>query len=493
MAILEFPGKKVPLDANQQSKLRKTFFPPLMLLDSLNAVCPSRGSGKASDAPPNPNQSLEEMFHTLVNKLAQICDFEPKGNTITALAILRQNGRICYVLASNRRKTGALRNARAGLQAVLDILKSNLEADQRESDETVERRLLQEILRRNTVRVRAYLTALAKELPACIKRCNVTSQEGRRAKEALEKLQSMIPDQSQYGQKSDQYINATIQCIRTIEENRNSPLQRFIEARAVEDDTMAKGGCWSMLQHVAGRLLSYKYAAQTFVHAHHLWADSDLFRDFDVESLRSSEGYPADALKLNSETAEAIINRVPGCAPERVLEYKKHAAELQRSYDVDGMLEQQWREKKLEPVVHAEMLLHDWLSRTEGGTQPSRFFQNWQYIGTSKPVCRLCQDYFHVVATPVRFRSGHPNTYLNWRLPDVYVPDDRDEAAVEAARRAWCEVLGQMKGRVYAALVRVLEEKVSDRKPLDSNTFTDRITGIGDPTHLANWLATVRI
>ena len=264
------------------------------------------------------------------------------------------------------------------------------------------------------------------------------------------------------------------------------PLQRYIEARAVEDDKLNKGGCWSALQHSAGRLLSYQYAAETLVKAHHLWK-TELFSEFDIKSLRSSASYPKDAMSMVSEPAEAIINRAPGANPAQIQAYKQHAAELQR-YGVEIMLEE-LREKARTgqgPIVHAEMLLHDWLARTPGGTQPYRFFSHWRYIGTSKPLCRLCQDYFHVIATPVRFRSGHPNTYLNWRLPDIYVDNVNDEAGTEAARTAWCEVLGQMKGQVYAGVVRVLVEKVSDKKLNDSNTYTDRITAVGD--RLANWL-----
>lgn len=166
------------LDKDQQAKLRRFLHPAEVLLVCLNDICPRGPPQKASDAPPNPNQSPEEMFHTFVNKLAQICDFEPKGGTITALAVIWNNARICYVLASNRRGTGALKNARAGLKAALDILKSNLEARTKASDEVMERRLMEEILRRNNVRVRSYLNSLSKELQICIKKCDASTPEG---------------------------------------------------------------------------------------------------------------------------------------------------------------------------------------------------------------------------------------------------------------------------------------------------------------------------
>ncbi|KAK3983869.1 hypothetical protein QBC44DRAFT_386193 [Cladorrhinum sp. PSN332] len=490
-AVLDVPSKLVLLDKNQQTNLRKKFYPALVLLKCLNEVCPQKSSQKSSDSPPNPNQSPEEMFHTLVNKLAQVCDTHPKGDTVTALAVIQHNGRICYVLASNRRGTGALNKARTGLAAVLNILKCNLEDGTRKPDEATEEKLMRKILELHTVRVRAYLTSFSKELQECIKRCDENKPEGKAAKETLERLACTIPDSNKDGQKSDSYIGATIRCIKTIQQTRNSSLQRYIEGHSVEDNHMAKGGSWSALQHVSGRLLSYQYAVQTLVHAHHIWAETNLFRDFDIASVRSSGSYPADALKLNPEPAEAIINRAPGCDQTQLEVYIQHASDLQR-YGVNAKLEDMYNQQ-LDPVVHAEMLLHEWLSRTEHGIQSHRFFLNFQYIGSSKPPCRLCQEYFTTIATPVRFRSGHPNTYLNWRLPDMYVNNLKNEAAIKAERDLWGQRLGQMRSRVYAAVLRVLEEKVSEKKALDSNTYSERITAIRDANHLANWLEKVEL
>lgn len=489
------------LDKDQRAKLRKFLHPAQVLLVCLNDISPRGPPSKASDEPPNPNQTTEEMFHTFVNKLAQICDFEPKGNTVTSIVVILHNAKLTYVLASNNRGTGALNNARKGLADVLNILKSNLEAKSRDTDEVIGRRLMNKILWWNSVRVRSYLTALSNELKTCMKRCD-TSPEGVAAREALQKLANTLPDESTGGQKTDAYIDATVRCIKTIQANRTSHLQRFIQARAVEDHNMVKGGSWSNLQHAAGRLLAYQYAVQTLVHAHHIWADTDLFRDFEIESLRSSVPYPADALLLNPEpeTAEAIINRAPGYGQARLQELKQHAAELERKYDLNTHLQNMWRGQKVKRIVHAEVLLHDWLLSTEGGVQPYRFFQGWQYIGSSKPVCRMCQEYFSaVISTPVQFRAGHPNTYLNWRLPDLHVSGKQKdkEAREKSAREAWCRDLGEMKKRVYAAVVRVLEEKVAEWKRYDSNTYTDRIRSVngggGDADLLAGWLGDTRL
>jgi len=235
---------------------------------------------------------------------------------------------------------------------------------------------------------------------------------------------------------------------------------------------MGNATSWSSLQHVTGRLLSYEYDVETLISAHHIWGDTDLLRDFEVDFLDSSSSYPTAATRLKPEAVDIIINRTPQATPSQLEALKQHARDLQ-VYDLDAMLEEQWK-RKLDPIVHAEVLLHDWLSRTAGGVQPPRFFSNWRYIGTSKPICRLCQYYFSIIATPVRFRDGHPNTYLDWRPADVRLPAGSED--VDAAKLVWREVIDQMKARVYADMRRLLVEKATDKKQNDSNTYTDRIT-----------------
>ncbi|KAK0651092.1 hypothetical protein B0T16DRAFT_434405 [Cercophora newfieldiana] len=500
MAVLDFPGDMVPLDKEQQGRLRRDLHPAQLLLVCLNDICPRGPPPKPpSDSSPNPNQSPEESFHTFVNKLAQILDFEPKGNTITALTVILLDAKVTYVFASNQRGPGALNNARKCLKEVLDILKSNIEATSKAPDHVIEKRLMDKILWWNKVRVRSYLTALSKELQTCMGRCDNT-QEGTKAKQALADLASTLPDLNQGGQKTEIYIEATVQCIKAIQANRNSPLQRYISARSAEDHNMGKGGSWSNLQHAAGRLLSYQYAVEVLVHAHHMWADTDLFRDFEIESIRSSKPYPADANLLNPtpETAELILNRAPGTEVHKQ-ELKQSAVELEK-YHLKKHFQSRWEaqaqaEKGMRRIVHAEILLHSWLLATEGGVRSHRFFQGWQYIGTSKPPCRMCTEYFTtVISTPVQFRAPHPNSYLNFRLPDPYVDGKQKgkEQREKQARQKWCEDLGKMKAGVYAAVARVLREKVAEWKRFDSNTYTDRVRSVrgdgGDVALLTSWL-----
>ena len=436
MAVLDFPGVAVLPDNEQEGKLRRDFHPAQLLLVSLNDICPRGPPPKPSDPPPNPNESLEEMFHTFVNKIALICDFEPKGDTITAVAVIWYNAKITYTLASNQRGPGALNNVRKGLTEVLNILKANLEAPSKQPDHVIEERLMDRILWWNKVRVRSYLTTLSKELESCMKRCDINTPEGREAKEALAKLAEVAPDLNKGGQKTEtcslpalsspsRFLSAdchpttdiasTIQFIRVIQASRKLKtfLHRYISSRSAEDHTMGKGGSWSNLQHVAGRLLAYRYAVEVLVHAHHMWANTDLFRDFEIEAVRSSIPYLPEAKVLNPtpESVEMILNRMPG--PRKKKEaLMKDAKVLDEKYYLGIELQRRWKDQfrvktpppqkdgqkgtkadataavplkaelELKPtrIVHAEILLHSWLLATEGGVQPARFFQGWQYI-----------------------------------------------------------------------------------------------------------------
>jgi hypothetical protein len=83
------------------------------------------------------------MFHTFANNLAQILDFEPKGDTVTALAVIFFDAKVTYVFASNQRGPNVLKNARKGLE---EVLKTNLEASSKEPDRVIEQRLMNKIL-----------------------------------------------------------------------------------------------------------------------------------------------------------------------------------------------------------------------------------------------------------------------------------------------------------------------------------------------------------
>jgi len=199
MEVLDFPGNVVPLDKDQIGKLRKDLHPAHLLLACLNRICPRGPPQKPSEPPLDRNQSPEEFFHTFVNKLAQILNFDVSPITISSLAVILHNGKTTYVFASNSRPMTSLRNARKGLREVLDILKSNIEASKMELDNIIEQRLLRKVLTLNKVRIRGYINMLVlkehKEvLQTCINRCDTNTPDGVAVKTSLTSLANSLPD-----------------------------------------------------------------------------------------------------------------------------------------------------------------------------------------------------------------------------------------------------------------------------------------------------------
>ena len=116
-------------------------------------------------------------------------------------------------------------------------------------------------------------------------------------------------------------------------------------------------------------LISYQYAVETLTLAHYIWADTDLFLNFDVDVVPSGLRRPWP-LKAGAESANFIISRM--ATKEQIDTYQGYAAELQK-FCLDDIIAAEWADK-FNPVIYAEILLLDWLQKTDGGIRPYRFF-----------------------------------------------------------------------------------------------------------------------
>lgn len=76
-------------------KLQRRFYEPLILLRALTQACmhnnipriPDPRAGELSYSP-------EELFKDFINKLCQICDNKPGGDTVTAISALGYPDRV---------------------------------------------------------------------------------------------------------------------------------------------------------------------------------------------------------------------------------------------------------------------------------------------------------------------------------------------------------------------------------------------------------------
>jgi hypothetical protein len=249
--------------------------------------------------------------------------------------------------------------------------------------------------------------------------------------------------------------------MKQIDHIHKSDVEVLIRNKAKEG-RMNQSECWSELRHVAGRLLSYLRAAKTLVSTRKLWPE--LFENFEVRHIASS--IPGQYIFKGKHSPDRMTaDRIIGCMtsdPKKMKEYKSYAQELQK-FDLDKAIRNKTNRQKFHPIVHAEVLLLDWLER-DGGTRATRFFNGFRYIGCSKPTCRLCEYYFSVHTSGVDVRSPHRNLYYNWRMPDVY--EDQGLQATKDREKLMNKILELVRKDAF----RVLVEKVPEGKRHDSNT-----------------------
>ncbi|KAL0766478.1 hypothetical protein CaCOL14_010923 [Colletotrichum acutatum] len=141
-----------------------------------------------------------------------------------------------------------------------------------------------------------------------------------------------------------------------------------------------------------------------------------IFRNFEILAYPSSHPLPRPG-RNKSMTAEGIVGRMT--RKEDIIEkFREFVQDLQIMH-LDQRIQTEYQKDNFHPIVHSEILLLNHLEKTAGGVSPDRFLNNWMYIGSSKPTCRLCEYYFEEHRSGVGHRSSHKNLYISWRVPDV--------------------------------------------------------------------------
>ncbi|KAK1963210.1 hypothetical protein LY78DRAFT_717498 [Colletotrichum sublineola] len=121
-------------------------------------------------------------------------------------------------------------------------------------------------------------------------------------------------------------------------------------------------------------------------------------------------------VRPKSMKAEGIVGRMTD-KPKEIEIFRGFVQDLQLT-DLDARIRAEYTKDTFCPIVHSEILLLDNLERS-GPITPDRFFNGWMFIGSSKPLCRLCQYYFQEHHSGVGHRKSHQNLYPSWRVPDV--------------------------------------------------------------------------
>lgn len=228
----------------------------------------------------------------------------------------------------------------------------------------------------------------------------------------------------------------------------------FVQSRETQ---MNKSQDWLDLRHFLARLRAYHVSAETLIWSANRWPQ--IFDSPRVTVVPSSTPILCPLPKPEIMTVEQIIGRMAGNAVD-IAARRADADQLQH-FNLDERLREACSNEEFQPIVHAEVLVHDkvrtYLAENPGVT----YWNGWNYIGCSKPTCRLCKYYFDEV-NDVSVREQHGNLYSRWRLPDVYNKAD-------TIRRR--DLMNNIVAKVRRDAWRTLRSRLPQGTDNDSSSF----------------------
>ncbi|TFB05802.1 hypothetical protein CCMA1212_001534 [Trichoderma ghanense] len=403
------------------SRVVHKFFEPIILLVALvDAV-----RNTAKPRPPEPEidvQDPTQLFCAFVNKLGHVCDREKGGETVTSFVVLRNEAhpqRAHYVFAVNRQTDSQLQSTATYVRTLLR--KVGQAPEGRANQHEARHSLLYHVLLFNRPRVSFYLRELRAQAALCLEKClsDVTHEIMSADDMIAEQLENIL-DIPEAGSSltlpasSDIHkCETTVQLLIRID---RSQVGAIIESRAQEDRIAGYRSmeCWADLLHTMRRILAYQQSVQFFLLAKERWPN--LFQNATVSFLSSSRPIPKP-IRNKSLSAEGIVGRMT--RKEKVMKIFKQFVQDLQAFDLDDRIKQEYGRRTFRPTVHAEVLLLDWISK-QSRTALVSFFNDYRYIGSSKPTCKLCDYYFQEHRLNVGHRISHGNLYSSWRVPDVF-------------------------------------------------------------------------
>ncbi|KAH8666855.1 hypothetical protein BX600DRAFT_497583 [Xylariales sp. PMI_506] len=459
-------------------KVNRKLYEPIILLKVLNESYRANCETKAADIPCNMYAELEELFHYLVSKLGQLCDSRRGGYTVTAFAILQKFEKVEYVFASNKRTRTELETTKAYITSILESLRDGSSEDGDEQRD-IRAEILQDVLVFNYNRITAYLRNLKTALEQCIGLCEHESTNASIIlKVKLQGLLELVKEANQPLLDDQVFFDSTRTVINAIANILTSPTNtvNIMIQRKIMDASANNTKPWREVRHHCGRLWSYQQAVDILIYARDLWPK--LFDNFDVNYVPSSK-YETNPLKANPLPVDTIVSRLPSTEDKE--RYARLAACLPGKDDINKAISDEWTAEKFKPYVHAEPLLLNYLENAEYSSdrddtcskydgaefEPLRYFNNWAYIGCSKPPCRLCEYYFTAHPGGVKIRKSHGNLYSNWRLPDG---PDRGGLSCKEAKQQRLHIAKQIMVQLSDEIRRIVQEKVPGTRTHDSSS-----------------------
>ncbi|UKZ68446.1 uncharacterized protein TrAtP1_009482 [Trichoderma atroviride] len=464
----------LPLDITTEDPVPSTsraihkFYEPIILYEALiDAV-------KHTAKPPSPEpiiniEDSKQVFCAFVNKLSHVCDKKRGGDTVTSFVVLkdqRNPARAHFVFAANRQTVSELGVTAAYVKALLQ--KIDQAPDGEVNQHNARSSLLYHILRFNRPRVSFYLRNLRSQAANCLESCQSTNLEHDDL--IAEELKKILVCPSNGSHENDlvvDYLRQSETVIQLLVRMEKTPAGAAIKTRAMEERMLGVTSmeCWPKFFHTMSRILAYLQSVKFLLRAKREWPS--LFQDPVVDFLSSSRPMVKPA-RQKSQRADEIIGRMT--RKTKNIEIFKRFVEALQVFDLDARIQQGFKRDSFKPTAHAEVILLNWLLKP-GEVAPGKFFNDWAYIGSSKPTCKLCVHYFREHRSNVEHRPCHGNFYPSWRIPDVF--PYQGEAAKEQKQLMVDRVLEQVRKDTFD----IVRKKASpSMKGDDSNTLTAGMT-----------------
>ncbi|TQN68329.1 hypothetical protein CSHISOI_07123 [Colletotrichum shisoi] len=407
-----------------KSRIVQKFYEPLVLLKALNLEMQDKANYVDPDELDN-RRDMKHTFQAFVYKLAHACD-SVKGDggaTITSVMVLNATASdsVEYWFASNQRTTEELQITALFIGRILNrASRATLPQD----ESRLRRDLLDLVLGFNRQRIAQYLAAFRVEGEKCLKMCSTQDNEedntvSTHLRKALNSINFAWDESTTEAEWTD--LRKCNMAIRSLTALKASDAGECIAQRArhiresgLRDSSVS---CWPEMRHMMNRLLAYAQDVEFFLVARKNWPQ--LFTNSRILFLPSSPPIQRPG-RRKSMTAEGIVGRMTRKEQEMAA-LRGFVRELQLM-NLDQRIREEYGKKTFAPIVHSEVLLLNKLEKS-GGTSPERFFNGWVYIGSSKPLCRLCQYFFEEHRSGVEHRSSDENLYISWRVPDVRVSE----------------------------------------------------------------------
>ncbi|RFU79689.1 hypothetical protein TARUN_2557 [Trichoderma arundinaceum] len=405
--------------------------------------------------------NAEQTFKRFVNRLAQVCDNVrgKNGNTVSSIAVLEEPEGIHYIVGSNNRRGAKLQEVEDFIKQLLEIVAKSRTAG---GVSPVRSEALWHILKFDENRVEFYLASTMKHLGGCISDYDRRHTELPLASEAskfrnqLFQLKELIKFAEDDKLEESQYFAECERLFVFIHLLQRLNFGDSISEQA--EDGQINRESWKELRHFVGRLHSYYLSVDTLIRASRRW--DRLCHDFNVTAIPSAVVMP-HPLSNKRPTAYDILGRMTS-SDEMMAKYRSQAAELQQN-GLDEKILMECNNSSQTHMVHAEVLVLDYVLNYLRESDDAKFWSNWRYIGSSKPTCRLCNYYFTAHSSGVQVRESHNNLYPHWRAPDVF--DNNTMNMMES-------LLNAVIKKTRTDAIRSLESQTSQGRVHDSNSFS---------------------